>query len=50
MTESTESNVLPQDDICFCGKRIGDHDEKWNLWYCLQGTSNMLKRIGVVLK
>ena len=36
--------ILPQDDICFCGQRIGDHG-RIRLWFCLQTVSVMVRQL-----
>lgn len=32
--------VLPQDDICHCGKRIGNHPQ-YEMWVCLQSAGRL---------
>jgi len=38
------SKPLPQDDICYCGRRIGDHSQ-WALWSCLQEISIPIRQV-----
>ena len=36
--------VLPQDDYCFCKKRIGDHTD-YEMWKCLQDMTSCIYQI-----
>lgn len=42
--------ILPQDQICFCGHRIGDHKEMYNLWLCLSKASRAIKQLQTTLE
>jgi hypothetical protein len=41
--------ILPQDSICRCRKRIGDHDQ-YQLWVCLQNSNRQLNRLALAVK
>ena len=43
------ANYLPQDTICWCGKRIGDHNGiSW--WPCLDKASRAIKQLQKTLE
>jgi hypothetical protein len=38
------NRVLPQDDTCHCGRRIGNHDQ-YHMWVCLQSAGRLYRQL-----
>ena len=41
---TSSSKILPQDDICACYKRVGDHTD-YEMWVCLQKFGQFVRNL-----